>query len=115
MRDYIGRLLGGEGYEAALGGRAEHESAEELGRLLGEVEAGVRATRLGARSCGVDERGADRDQVADFGVGRAGHGRELRGGALEAGGVTEHARVAGHEPLQLLAYDGRVVGTRRRR
>src|SRR5689334_24643607 len=103
------RLLCGEGYEPPVRGSAEHEPAEKLGRGIREVEAGVRATRLGACSCGIDERGADRDQVADFGIGRAGHGRELRRGALEAGGVTEHARLMGHEPLELLAGDGRVA------
>ena len=75
----------------------------------------MRATRLGARSCGVDERGADRDQVADFGVRRAGHGRELRGGALEAGGVAEHPRFMGHEPLERLPCDGHVTVAGRRR
>ena len=94
------RLLCGERHEAPLRGRRPktnrpRKSDEDSGK-----SRRVCVPRDSVRARGrVHERAAHRDEVPHFGVGRTRHGCELRGSTLEAGGVAEHARLAGHEPL----------------
>ena len=84
----------------------EHEPAEELGRRLGEVEPRVRAARLlAARSAAAHERAAHREQVRAPRRRSAAHRRRARvdGARSRLVGVAQHAGVARHDPLQLVA------------